>query len=99
MAALVINEEKAALQQRNIILNIADRHAWDTLREYLDDPLAEGTEGAAKLYYAMGLAARKRAYIRSLLTTVPTLPTSDTSGVPKTVKKVKFSICLIFMIV
>lgn len=61
-AALVINEEEAALQQPNKILKIADRHGWDTVHEYLDDPLADGTEDAAKLRYAMGRATRKRAY-------------------------------------
>lgn len=65
-AALVIIEEKAALQQRNKILKIADRHGWDTILEYLDDPLADGTEDAAKIRYAMGPAARKRAFRRRL---------------------------------
>lgn len=36
-AALVINEENAALQQKNKILKFANRHDWDTVHEYLDD--------------------------------------------------------------
>ncbi|XP_061167508.1 uncharacterized protein LOC133176401 [Saccostrea echinata] len=58
----VIAEEKTALQQRNKILKIADRHGWDTVHEYLDDPLADNTEDAAKLRYAVGRAARKRSF-------------------------------------
>ncbi|XP_062614109.1 uncharacterized protein LOC134275831 [Saccostrea cucullata] len=61
-AAAVIKEEKTALQQRNKILKIADRHGWDTVHEYLDDPLADNTEDATKLRYAVGRAARKRSF-------------------------------------
>ena len=58
----VIKEEKAALLHRNKILKIADRHGWDTVHEYLDDPLADDTEDATKLRYAVSRAARKRSY-------------------------------------
>lgn len=58
----LIAEEKAALHQRNKILKIADRHGWDTVHEYLDDPLADNNEDATKLRSAVGRAARKRSY-------------------------------------
>lgn len=48
-AALVIYKEKAALQQRNNILKIADPQGWDTVNDYLDDPTGRWTEDAAVL--------------------------------------------------
>lgn len=50
--ALVITKQKA-------ILKIDDRQGWDTVHEYLNDPLANSTEDAAKLRYAVSRAARK----------------------------------------
>jgi hypothetical protein len=40
----LINSELDTLRQRNKILKIADRHGWDTVNEYLDDPLADNNE-------------------------------------------------------
>lgn len=47
--ALVIYNERAALQQRNNILKIADPQGWDTVNDYLEGPTADGTEDAAEL--------------------------------------------------
>ncbi|KAK3098254.1 hypothetical protein FSP39_017641 [Pinctada imbricata] len=61
-ALSTLGEQKSALQQRNKILKIADRHGWDTVHEYLDDPLADNNEDAVKLRYAVGRAARERSF-------------------------------------
>ena len=58
----IIAEQKVALTQRNKILKIADRHGWDTVNEYLDDPLADNNDDAIKLRYAVNRATRKRNY-------------------------------------
>ena len=58
----LVGEQKAALKQRNKILKIADRHGWDTVHEYLDDPLADDNDDATKLRYAASRAARKRNF-------------------------------------
>ena len=56
----VIKAEIDTLNQRNKIWKIADRHGWDTVHEYLDDPLADGVEDASKLRSAIVRANRKR---------------------------------------
>ena len=56
----LINSELDTLRQRNKILKIADRHGWDTVSEYLDDPLADNNEDASKLRGAIVRAGRKR---------------------------------------
>jgi hypothetical protein len=56
----LINSELDILRQRNKILKIADRHGWDTVNEYLDDPLADNNEDASKLRGAIVRAGRKR---------------------------------------
>jgi len=56
----VIKAEIETLYQRNKILKIADRHGWDTVHEYLDDPLADNVEDASKLRSAVYRATRKR---------------------------------------
>jgi hypothetical protein len=43
-----------------VVLKIADRHGWDTVNEYLDDPLADNSEDASKLREAIVRAGRKR---------------------------------------
>ena len=58
----IIAEQKVVLTQRNKILKIADRHGWDTVNEYLDDPLADNNDDAIKLRYAVNRATRKRNY-------------------------------------
>ena len=45
----LINSVLDTLCQRNKILKIAHRHGWDTVNEYLDDPLADNNEDASKL--------------------------------------------------
>jgi predicted nucleic acid-binding Zn ribbon protein len=42
------------------ILKIADRHGWDTVNEYLDDPLADNNEDASKLRGAIVRVGRIR---------------------------------------
>ena len=59
-AKSVIKSEVSALRQRNKILKIADKHGWDTLHEYLDDPLADDNEDATRLRGAIIRAGRKR---------------------------------------
>ncbi|XP_062581906.1 uncharacterized protein LOC134243689 [Saccostrea cucullata] len=61
-AALTIEKEIGELRQRNKILKIADRHGWDTVNEYLDDPLADNNDDAVKLRGAVSRAVRKRNY-------------------------------------
>ena len=56
----LINSELVTLRQRNKILKIADRHGWDTVNEYLNDPLADNNEDAFKLRGAVVRAGRKR---------------------------------------
>ena len=56
----LINSELDTLRQCNKILKIADRHGWDTVNEYLDDPLADNNEDASKLRGAIVRAGRKR---------------------------------------
>ncbi|XP_062612933.1 uncharacterized protein LOC134274689 [Saccostrea cucullata] len=58
----VIKSEIATINQRNKILKIADRHGWDTVQEYLDDPLADNGEDATKLRSAVIRASRKRTH-------------------------------------
>lgn len=61
-AEAIIDKEIAELRQRNKILKIADRHGWDTVNEYLDDPLADNNDDAIKLRGAVNRAVRKRNY-------------------------------------
>ncbi|CAG2256305.1 unnamed protein product [Mytilus edulis] len=56
----IVKTELDTLNQRNKILKIADRHEWDTVREYLDDPLADSVEDASKLRTAVFRANSKR---------------------------------------
>lgn len=56
----IIKKEVTTIKQRNKILKIADRHGWDTVNEYLDDPLADSVEDATKLRATIGRASRKR---------------------------------------
>lgn len=52
--------EVGILNQRNTIWKIADRHGWDTVHEYLDDPLADSVAGASNPRFAIVRASRKR---------------------------------------
>lgn len=61
-AEAIIDKEIAELRQRNKILKIADRHGWDTVNEYLDDPLADNNDDTIKLRGAVNCDVRKRNY-------------------------------------
>ncbi|XP_053385369.1 uncharacterized protein LOC123546311 [Mercenaria mercenaria] len=50
------------LKQRNKLLKIADKHGWDTVREYTDNPLADNSEDAANLRAAIARAMRNRRF-------------------------------------
>jgi hypothetical protein len=56
----IIQREKEALRHRNKILCIADKHGWDTVKEYTDSDLADNAEDATKLRGAIFRAAKKR---------------------------------------
>ena len=56
----VIKSELGEFKERNKHLKIADRHGWDTVREYTLHPLADDNEDAAKLRTAIARASRKR---------------------------------------
>lgn len=51
--------------QRDKILKIADRHGWDTVKEYLDDPLADSVEDASTLRTAVTRTSRRRNQSKS----------------------------------
>ena len=53
----VVKSEISEIRQRNKLIKIADRHGWDTVREY---PLADDNEDATKLRTAIARASRKR---------------------------------------
>ena len=48
-AEVAIRSELEEIQQRNKLIKIADRHGWDTVREYTFHPLADNNEDAAKI--------------------------------------------------
>ncbi|XP_060592864.1 uncharacterized protein LOC132747484 [Ruditapes philippinarum] len=57
-----VDKEIDSLKQRNKILKIADKHGWDTVREYTDSPLADDSEDASNLRAAISRAMRSRRY-------------------------------------
>ncbi|VDI67598.1 organic solute transporter subunit alpha, partial [Mytilus galloprovincialis] len=57
----IISQEKEIIRKRNKILKIADKHGWDTVKEYLDSPLADNKESASDLRAAISRASRKRS--------------------------------------
>lgn len=59
-ACEIITEEKDNLRKRNKILKIADKHGWDTVKEYLDSPLADNKDDAVDLRAAISRATRRR---------------------------------------
>lgn len=93
-AALVIYKEKAALQQRNNILKIADPQGWDTVNEYLDDPTGSSTEDVAELRYVMCLKERKRAFrqAQGRFCTVTFLVALNSRIAPPTNSEVEFKV-------
>lgn len=58
----VVKSEVEAINQRNKLLRIADKHGWDTVREYSDSPLADDAEDAAKLRGAIARTLRNRRF-------------------------------------
>lgn len=56
----LISSEKEAIRQRNKILKIADKHGWDTVKEYVDSDITDNSEDAAKLRSAISRAASKK---------------------------------------
>ena len=54
-------ENNIILRKGNTILKIADRHGWDTVKEYLDSSLADDKEDASDLRAAISRANRKRS--------------------------------------
>ena len=61
-AQAVVASELQALNQRNKLLKIADKHGWDTFKEYTDSPLADNADDAAKLRGAIARAMRSRRF-------------------------------------
>lgn len=57
-----VKSEIEEIRQRNKLIKIADRHGWDTVREYTVHPLADDNEDAAKLRTAIARASRKRTF-------------------------------------
>ena len=70
-----LKSEKEAFRQRNKILRIADKHGWDTVKEYVDSDIADNSEDAAKIRAAISRAAaakkRKSPYDRPQLPKTP----------------------------
>lgn len=58
-AEVAIRSELEEIQQRNKLIKIADRHGWDTVREYTLHPLADNNEDAAKIRSAIARVSRK----------------------------------------
>ena len=56
----VIKSEFGEFKERNKHLKIADRHGWDTVREYTLHPLADDNDDAAKLHIDIARESRKR---------------------------------------
>jgi hypothetical protein len=59
-AEVAIRSELEEIQQRNKLIEIADRHGLDTVRENTFHPLADNNEDAAKICSAIARASRKR---------------------------------------
>jgi hypothetical protein len=53
-------ENNIILRKGNTILKVADRHRWDTVKEYLDSSLADHKEDAGDLRVAISRVNRKR---------------------------------------
>lgn len=56
----IIHAGVQAINQPNKLLKIADRHCWDTVREYSANPLAD--DDAAKLRGVISSAVKYRIY-------------------------------------
>jgi hypothetical protein len=58
----IAQNEALEIRKRNKLLKIADKHGWDTVREYDADPLADNDDDASKLRGAIARANRSRRY-------------------------------------
>ncbi|CAG2190846.1 unnamed protein product [Mytilus edulis] len=67
----IISQEKEIIRKRNKILKIADKHGWDTVKEYLDSPLADNKEDANDLRAAISRASRKEVPSRTVNQNLP----------------------------
>jgi hypothetical protein len=65
---------------RNKLIKIADRHGWDTIREYTLHPLADDNEDASKLRTAITRASRKRNVSKPYDRKSPTQPNQGYGG-------------------
>ena len=59
-ALSLVDTEKKELKYRNKLLKIADKHGWDTVKEYTDSDIADNAEDATKLRSAVARAATKK---------------------------------------
>lgn len=58
----VVDSELAEYRQRNKLLKIADKHGWDTVREYAENPLADDKDDDSKLRSAISRAISARRF-------------------------------------
>ena len=56
----VVKSEISEIRQRNKLIKIADRHGWDTVREYTLHSLTDDNEDGTKLRTGIARASRKR---------------------------------------
>ena len=79
-AEVAIRSELEEIQQRNKLIKIADRHGWDTVREYTLHPLADNDEDAAKIRSAIARASRKRWSAKPYERRSPPISTATGTG-------------------
>ena len=76
----VVKSEISEIRQRNKLIKIADRHGWDTVREYTLHPLADDNEDTNKLRTAIARASRKRNVSKPYDRKPPTQPNKKYGG-------------------
>ena len=79
-AEVAIRSELEEIQQRNKLIKIADRHGWDTVREYTLHPLADNDEDVAKIRSAIARASRKRWSVKPYERRSPPISTATGTG-------------------
>jgi hypothetical protein len=79
-AEVAIRSELEEIQQRNKLIKIADRHGWNTVREYTLHPLDDNNEDAAKIRSAIARASRKRWSAKPYKRRSPPISTATGSG-------------------
>lgn len=79
-AEVAIRSELEEIQQRNKLIKIADRHGWDTVREYTLHPLADNDEDVAKIRSAIARASRKRWSAKPYERRSPPISTATGTG-------------------